>query len=122
MIAFALIGEESLIDLIPLAEVESCKLYEANDHLGENLTSTGSGFYALQIETSLDGYNSGALFVSDETHFLGNIFWFCVKVVPTISEQIARSNSMPSSSRSTSFARPLRRGPMPHRVSNVVRK
>ncbi len=60
--AFALLGEDRMIDLIPLAEVESCKAYETNEHLGDNDDHGGSGQFALQIDTIHDGYNSGSWF------------------------------------------------------------
>ena len=60
VLAFALVGDDKMIDLIPLAEVESCKPYEIDEHLRE---SRGSEEHlhsaALQIETMQDGYNSG---------------------------------------------------------------
>jgi hypothetical protein len=59
IIAFAVIGEEQMIDLIPLAEVKSITPFGADEHLGENEVPDGASVNALQIETNQEGYNSG---------------------------------------------------------------
>ena len=49
----------SMVDLIPLAEVKSCTRYDPDARLGDNEAPEHAGLNALQIETNPDGYNSG---------------------------------------------------------------
>ena len=57
-------GAYRMVDLIPMAEVENCKPYDPYSHLGQNVVPEGAGVFAMQIETSAEGHNSGLLVCS----------------------------------------------------------